>query len=120
MINGLGSTACVVVVRKATDKEHDGFYTTMNLGTPRLSLSKLSLVFSLGDSRAVLSRNEMAIELTTDHKPNHPAELQRIKSLGGKVRWHGLMGKNRNPIPSTGVYRINGVLAVARSFGTYQ
>ena len=65
----------------------------------------------------MLSRAGEAVDLTTDHKPNHPTELQRIKSLGGKVRWHGLMGKNRNPIPSAGVYRINGILAVARSFG---
>ena len=65
----------------------------------------------------MLSRAGKAVALTSDHKPENAEERRRITSLGGKVRWHGLVGKNHTPIPSTGVYRINGVLAVARSFG---
>eukprot|EP01102_Stenamoeba_stenopodia_P010446 TRINITY_DN3146_c0_g9_i1.p1 TRINITY_DN3146_c0_g9~~TRINITY_DN3146_c0_g9_i1.p1 ORF type:complete len:575 (-),score=160.32 TRINITY_DN3146_c0_g9_i1:92-1816(-) len=62
-----------------------------------------------GDSRGVLCRKGRAIRLTQDHKPNHPDEKKRIKKLGGKVvsGWGWF----------TKVYRVNGILSVARALG---
>jgi serine/threonine protein phosphatase PrpC len=37
---------------------------------------------NVGDSRAVLSRNGKAVELTHDHKPNDEKEKARIMALG--------------------------------------
>jgi serine/threonine protein phosphatase PrpC len=42
-------------------------------------------VINLGDSRCVLCRNNLAIPLTKDHKPNWPEEHNRIKKLGGNI-----------------------------------
>jgi len=75
------------------------------------------LTANVGDSRAVLSRRNMAIELTEDHKPNNPNELARIKKLGGTVKWYGYLDPEGKPVEGTGVYRINGNLAVARAIG---
>ena len=44
--------------------------------------------------------------LTTDHKPNHPSERERIEANGGHVE-----------IAAGGVARLNGDLAVSRGFG---
>ena len=43
----------------------------------------------VGDSRVVLSRNNRAVELTVDHKPEHPSERARIESFGGNVSYSG-------------------------------
>jgi len=71
-------------------------------------------VINAGDSRVLLSRADGTIVdgggtdsgLTTDHKPNHPSERERIERCGGTVEQ--AMG---------GVYRVNGDLAVSRGFG---
>lgn len=54
-----------------------------------------------GDSRAVLCRRGVAIELTKDHKPTNPDERSRIDQAGGVVL-HG---------------RVNGNLNLSRSIG---
>jgi len=59
---------------------------------------------NVGDSRAVLCRNGIAIDLSQDHKPTAPAELVRITKAGG---WVGQTG------------RINGKLAVSRAIGDF-
>lgn len=51
-----------------------------------------------GDSRAVLIRNGQVGFATTDHKPAHPSERERIQKAGGSVI----------------VDRVNGNLAVSR------
>mmetsp|Transcript_20654 Transcript_20654/g.48199 ORF Transcript_20654/g.48199 Transcript_20654/m.48199 type:complete len:588 (+) Transcript_20654:67-1830(+) len=71
-------------------------------------------VANAGDSRILLGRRDGKIVdgggtdegLTTDHKPNHPAERQRIYRCGGTVE----------EAPG-GVARVNGELAVSRGFG---
>ncbi|CAN0416807.1 unnamed protein product, partial [Ascophyllum nodosum] len=55
--------------------------------------------------RAVLSRGGEAIDLTEDHKPNNPHELERIYRYTAEL------------FKETGVYRVNGNLAVARTIG---
>ena len=42
---------------------------------------------NIGDSRAVLSRNGKAVELTRDHKPSDEQEKARIRAMGEDVEW---------------------------------
>uniref|UniRef100_A0A6B2LB93 PPM-type phosphatase domain-containing protein n=1 Tax=Arcella intermedia TaxID=1963864 RepID=A0A6B2LB93_9EUKA len=56
-----------------------------------------------GDSRAVLSKAEQAMRVTTDHKPTLEAERKRIEALKGFVFFG----------------RVNGVLAVSRALGDF-
>ncbi|CAN0004949.1 unnamed protein product, partial [Laminaria digitata] len=72
---------------------------------------------NLGDSRAVLSRGGKALDLTEDHKPNAPREMERIYRHDGMVTWEGFECSQGLQIEGTGVYRINGNLAVARAIG---
>merc|ERR1712190_445701 len=67
-----------------------------------------------GDSRVLLGKRDGTIVdgggtdqgLTTDHKPNHPSERERIYRCGGTVEE-----------AQGGVHRVNGDLAVSRGFG---
>lgn len=61
-------------------------------------------VINVGDSRCVLCRNNLAIPLTKDHKPNWPDEKARISLLGGQIRFDRYD------------WRIND-LSVSRAFG---
>lgn len=65
------------------------------------------LAANVGDSRAVLSRNGTAVELTRDHKPDDPKEWARIEAAGGKVIW----------CEESELYRINGNMALSRAVG---
>lgn len=42
---------------------------------------------NVGDSRAVLSRNGRAVDLTRDHKPNDEKEKARILAMGESIEW---------------------------------
>ncbi|KAG8080448.1 hypothetical protein GUJ93_ZPchr0007g4495 [Zizania palustris] len=66
-------------------------------------LSEL-VVANVGDSRAVISKNGLAKQLSVDHEPNK--ERQSIEEKGGFV----------SNIPGD-VPRVDGQLAVARAFG---
>lgn len=81
--------------------------------------SKVStlVVANIGDSRAILSKDSMPIALTQDHKPNKPKEKKRIETNGGSVVWCGKVDKDGNPIRYSGLYRVNGNLALARAIG---
>lgn len=72
---------------------------------------------NVGDSRAVLSRNGSAIDLTCDHKPNDASEKARIETMGGKVVWCGGVDALGKPVPYAGIYRVNGNLALSRAIG---
>ena len=63
-------------------------------------------IANAGDSRAVLCHAGKAIEMSFDHKPNQPREMDRISSAGGWVT-----------DGSTGHYRVNGNLNLSRSIG---
>lgn len=62
-----GST-CLVVIQF---KNHDANYLN---------------IYNTGDSRCVLCRDNLAMALTKDHKPNWPEERIRIESLGGVIK----------------------------------
>lgn len=98
-----GSTALAVVIH-----EHNSNETSRSL-----------TVANVGDSRAVLSRNGVAMDLTKDHKPNDSIERERIEALGGSVDWCGEYDPvdGVTPIEHTGCYRINGNLALSRAIG---
>ena len=78
---------------------------------------------NVGDSRAVLCRTTgddnapSAVLLTEDHKPDAPVERARVEGLGGTVKWYGFKDDEGDPVPGLGAYRVNGNLAVSRSFG---
>uniref|UniRef100_A0A146KPM3 protein-serine/threonine phosphatase n=1 Tax=Lygus hesperus TaxID=30085 RepID=A0A146KPM3_LYGHE len=61
-------------------------------------------VANAGDSRAVLSRNGTAVDLSVDHKPEDAIELKRIQNAGGKVTNDG---------------RVNGGLNLSRALGDH-
>lgn len=42
---------------------------------------------NVGDSRAVLSRGSVAVDLTRDHKPDDKYEKERIISMGETIEW---------------------------------
>ena len=81
------------------------------------STKRTILAANIGDSRAVLCRNNTAWDLTRDHKPNDPDEQARIESAGGKVVWCGDTDRFGEPILDHGVYRVNGNLALSRAIG---
>lgn len=58
---------------------------------------------SVGDSRAVLCRGGVAVDLSTDHKPEDELEKKRIEAAGGHVENN----------------RVNGQLAMSRAIGDY-
>ena len=69
---------------------------------------KLLYLINLGDSRAIVMQNGEIIKSTKDMKPDDPNERKRIENLGGVVTGSEWMG-----------YRVQGILAIARSFGDY-
>lgn len=64
-----GSTAVAVVVHEG----EDGHRTLLSA--------------NVGDSRAILSRNQRAVDLTRDHKPNDEREKARILGMGETIEW---------------------------------
>lgn len=54
-----------------------------------------------GDSRAVAFQNEKTVELSKDHKPEDPIEIDRITKAGGNVSYG----------------RVNGGLNLSRALG---
>ncbi len=59
-------------------------------------------VANAGDSRCVVSKNGVAVDMSEDHKPEDPAEFERITKAGGKVTADG---------------RVNGGLNLSRAIG---
>ena len=61
-----------------------------------------------GDCRAVLVKEEISVPISIDHKPNLKTEYERITRVGGFVS-----------MDDYGIPRVNGNLAVSRSFGDF-
>lgn len=80
-----GSTGLVVINYKCADGEY------LN-------------VINNGDSRCILCRDNFAMPLTKDHKPNWPEEHHRITNLGGKIVFDGFDWRIKD-------------LSVSRAFG---
>jgi serine/threonine protein phosphatase PrpC len=81
----------------------DGGSMLRNVNSNSIPKPKARLIIAnTGDQRLVLCRNGKAIQVTVDHKPDAPEELDRIRRGGGFV------AENR---------RVNGVLALSRALG---
>lgn len=48
-------------------------------------MGKTLYVSNAGDSRSALSRKGEIVELSIDHKPEDPSEMERIVASGAKV-----------------------------------
>lgn len=74
-----------------------------------LIINNMLYLANVGDCRAAgISLQKLNIkELTVDHKPNYPDELDRIKKAGGTVTFWG-------------VWRVGGILAVSRALGDFR
>lgn len=81
----IGSTGCVAFI-------------TQNEAGERMLYTA-----NVGDTRAVLSQNRVALRLSLDHKPTEATEIDRVSKTGGNLT------KNR----------LGGQLAVTRSFGDF-
>lgn len=113
-----GSTGTFVIVETPKPTAHQGEPE----GEPAVAAENgkesrhLLRVGNIGDSRVLLGRFDGTIVegpgtdggLTTDHKPDHPSEVERINRNGGTVQ------------NVQGVARVNGDLAVSRAFGDAQ
>lgn len=62
------------------------------------------IVGNVGDCRCVMSRSGVAIELSSDHRPDRADEKARIEAKGGQVIFWGS-------------WRVEGVLNLSRSLG---
>ena len=82
-----GSTCLLNIMYKFKDNVH---FNTVNLGDGRL---------------VIIYKNGTVKQVTTDHKPDHPIEEERIKNLGGEIY-----------NDSEGVVRV-GDLSLSRAFG---
>ena len=94
-----------VLAKPATDRG-DGSIRADTVGSTavvQLVVGQRLYCAHVGDSRAVLSRNGVAVELSSDHRPTRQDELARILAASGVV-WQG---------------RVLGQLAVSRAFGDF-
>jgi serine/threonine protein phosphatase PrpC len=107
-----GSTAVAAWIHEEKSPSTDG-----NSSSSPLPPQHTIITANVGDSRAILSRNASAIDLTRDHKPNDPIEEERIEARGGYVAWCGDTDTQGNPIEGSGIYRVNGNLALSRAIG---
>ena len=82
-----GSTCLLNIMYRFKDNVH---FNTVNLGDGRL---------------VIVYKNGTAKQVTTDHKPDHPIEKERINNLGGEIY-----------NDSEGVVRV-GDLSLSRAFG---
>ena len=63
-------------------------------------------VANIGDSKAIVSEQGKPIELSIDHNPSNPREVERIEKRGGWIDWDS----HFTPL-------VNGRLSITRSFG---
>ena len=96
--NSAGSTACVVILYLDNQNNKQPIKTNQSNNSIKM------YCINVGDSRCVLYYDNKIIQMSEDHKPTNTNEMQRITTMGGKVRRDG------------SEYRI-GDLSVSRAFG---
>jgi serine/threonine protein phosphatase PrpC len=106
-----GSTAIVIWLHEDNEER------AANDDNESPTTQRTILAANIGDSRAVLCRDDKAWDLSRDHKPNDPTEKTRIESFGGSVVWCGETDTFGAPIDDRGIYRVNGNLALSRAIG---
>lgn len=106
VVNTLRS--CIIETFKEIDQKYSESFPDLSRACGSASIICLVfgdriLTINLGDSRAVLCRKGVAIDLSTDHKPTLQSEQERIIRCGGSVT----------------LGRIDSILAVSRAFGDF-
>lgn len=101
-----GSTAIIVIEFEKKINEKNILKGDSINNTTQITQNKYLNILNSGDSRCVICRDNIAIALTNDHKPNWPFEKRRIESLGGKIKFDGFD------------FRV-GDLSVSRAFGDF-
>eukprot|EP00038_Savillea_parva_P012140 m.202538 g.202538 ORF g.202538 m.202538 type:complete len:506 (+) comp21796_c0_seq1:506-2023(+) len=66
--------------------------------------TRILVVANVGDSRAVICRNGVAVDLSDDHHTEHDAERERVEAAGGRIAQG----------------RVNGGLNMTRALGDHQ
>lgn len=94
-------------IQKRQVPEKAGCTANVTLAFRRAGRLRL-LCANCGDSRAVLSRGGVAVELSQDHCPLEPTERRRIEAAGGIVVVYESCG------------RVDGTLAVSRALGDFR
>uniref|UniRef100_A0A6A7FYF4 protein-serine/threonine phosphatase n=2 Tax=Hirondellea gigas TaxID=1518452 RepID=A0A6A7FYF4_9CRUS len=87
----------------ANMREGPGFDSGCTACVALLHESQL-FVANVGDSRCVVSRGGVALDMSVDHKPEDDIETDRITKAGGKITEEG---------------RVNGGLNLSRAFGDH-
>ncbi len=108
LVSSINSSVVELDAFVLSQKQLDQTGTTVSLSYVNLNPAQPSIITAnAGDSRVVLSHKKVAIALTTDHKPNDPAERERIESLGGVIEKDG------------NLFRVSGILAMSRALGDH-
>jgi len=133
-----GSTAIAVLLQDFD--ENESRITSMDDASLSSTSNTALIAANVGDSRAVLCRAGIAVNLSIDHKPDLPLERVRIEKMGGRVQLCKIGHSNEPSLEGNslternvnagshyhlnshfkspaGVYRINGNLALSRAFG---
>lgn len=103
-------------IQKSMHKRLDIYNLSGSCLICALIVDKVCYVINLGDSRAVIGGklidNIFSIQMSIDHKPSLPEEMERIKKSGGEVKAqdNGLMRvyKSGDRIPGLAVSRTLG------------
>lgn len=69
-----------------------------------LMTKEIIYIACVGDSRCIVSTNNVIKNLSIEHSPDLPEERRRIEGAGGRVKNH----------------RVNGLLGMSRSLGDFQ
>lgn len=77
-------------IQKQMKNQEGMFELSGTCAISALLIDKICYVINLGDSRAVIGgkliENIFAIQMSIDHKPSLPEEMERIKKSGGEVK----------------------------------
>lgn len=95
-IRNAGSTFCSVYINRNDISPPADLKTVDKTVNPYQIIS-----CNIGDSRAVLSRNGKAVELTKDHDPCDRDERRRIESVGAAERMLGIVSSHWRCLGST-------------------
>ena len=96
-----GSTCCLALLNSLESNNNNNNINNDNKTSQLRSID----VAWCGDTQFCLIRNGQIYFITDEHKPNQPNELKRIEESGSTVTF------------TSEAWRINGSLAVSRSFG---
>lgn len=106
--------------KKLLKKAHDSGSTALIITNYKNKNGEDYLqILNTGDSRAVISKKNMALPLTKDHKPDNVNEVKRIEKLYKKYKQKDKNEINPLRFDDEGKIWRMGSLAVSRAFGDF-